>query len=230
MSGEAVLISAMLTPAGLAVAGALAAGTMAAQLVNGWQEERRRRAEARMREEKARIGAWQQFQLNQQDRMESLNRARNQVREQLAALSLNTLPLPLTRSSRPPGPGGFWDGTQPPRRRSPGSRRWSVFSPGCQASFSKYRTRPWYGSASRLSACSNNSIQRSLHRPKPSTICKPWWIAPLTAQLEELERTSEAQKQLTEQGETLLEEVMAYTDLSTETDGGGTCRLCVRIC
>jgi ABC-type dipeptide/oligopeptide/nickel transport system ATPase subunit len=224
MSGEAVLISAMLTPAGLAVAGALAAGTIAAQLVNGWQEERRRRAEAKMREEKARIGAWQQFQLNQQDRMESLNRARNQVREHLAALSLNTLPASTPAKQPVTRPRGFLGRDSAPREalaklsalerlfsRLPGELFEVPDAPLVRLREQVERLQRQFDSAQPPLAETIDDLQTLVDRT-------------LNAQLEELERTSEAQKQLTEQGETLLEEVMAYTDLSTDTGSGGDMR------
>ncbi len=220
MSGEAVLISAMLTPAGLAAAGTLAAGSLALQLVNGWQEERRRVAAAKMRAEQARVEAWRQFQRNQQDRMESLAQAHSDMREQLAALRLGAASVDAPAPRRGARPRGFLEqDALPPEALSRLSALQSLFS-ALPGELFEVPDAPMVRLRDQV-----KRLSQQFDSPQPPPVqtlddLKTLVERTLDAQLEELERGRQAQARLMSQCETLLDEVVTYSELGGDTSSG----------
>ncbi len=220
MSGEAVLISALLTPAGLAAAGTLAAGSLALELVNGWQEERRRIAEAKMREEQARVEAWRQFQRNQRDRMESLDRARSEMQEQLAALRLGAASIDAPAPQQDARPRGFLEGNaRPPEALSGLSALQRLFS-ALPGELLEARDAPMVRLRDQV-----ERLRQQFDSPQPPPVqtlddLKILVERTLDSQLEELERGRQAQALLMSRCERLLDEVVTYSELGGDTSSG----------
>ena len=109
MSGEAVIITTI-TSAGLAVVAGSAA-VLAVQLVANWMAAQHEESQERIRQEKAKIKAWQTYHSAQQALQDELTQRQEQTRKQLQSLRLNPLNS-NTQNQENPQPQGFIYGDQ----------------------------------------------------------------------------------------------------------------------